>query len=153
MIRFAELISPGDCVVEVGAHIGFIGQYFCHLVGASGLVFAFEPGPNNLPYVRRNLKRFSSARLVECAVADVNDSVDFYVEALTGQNNSLSQYPGFYYNSAKAFIPARYEKCTVTCVTLDSYVREKAISPNFVKIDVEGAERRVLRGMAYILSQ
>jgi predicted methyltransferase len=47
MELFAKLINPGDVVVEVGGHIGYIAVYFSHLVGKQGRVVVFEPGPNN----------------------------------------------------------------------------------------------------------
>jgi tRNA A58 N-methylase Trm61 len=55
MLCFSRLIQKGDCVFDVGAHIGYTALYFGDLVGSEGTVYAFEPGPNNLPYTRHNL--------------------------------------------------------------------------------------------------
>ena len=48
MALFAKLINPGDVVVEVGGHIGYIAVYFSHLVGdvsafANGNHFCLHP--------------------------------------------------------------------------------------------------------------
>ena len=57
MDNFKKLISEGDTVFELGAHIGYISVYFSQLAGTSGKVFVFEPGVNNLPYVRENIAK------------------------------------------------------------------------------------------------
>ncbi len=55
MQRFAELLGPGDRVIDVGGHIGYLSLYFSKLVGPSGHVYTLEPGANNLVYTRANL--------------------------------------------------------------------------------------------------
>src|SRR6478735_1296610 len=54
MKLFQRLIQPESVVAEVGGHIGYITQFFATLVGPRGRVYVFEPGPNNLPYLRAN---------------------------------------------------------------------------------------------------
>jgi len=56
MSFFGSNIKKGDTVIEVGGHIGFITQYFSRLVGNNGRVIVFEPGENNLPYIKKNIK-------------------------------------------------------------------------------------------------
>src|SRR5262249_12209411 len=51
---FSELLKSRDFVVEIGAHIGYVSLYLAHLIGREGRLVVFEPGPNNLPYLRRN---------------------------------------------------------------------------------------------------
>ena len=63
MELFAKLIAADSRVIEVGGHIGFISQYFSHLVGREGKVFVFEPGSNNLPYIRRNIAKLKNISL------------------------------------------------------------------------------------------
>ncbi len=45
--RFAELLSPGDVVFDLGAHAGFYTILASKRVGSMGHVFAFEPFPRN----------------------------------------------------------------------------------------------------------
>jgi hypothetical protein len=70
MALFARLVRPQDTVIEVGGHIGYLSLYFAQLVGQRGQVIVFEPGTNNLPYTRANLRAKPNVRLVEIAVAD-----------------------------------------------------------------------------------
>ena len=84
------------------------------------------------------------------AVADFVGESPFYMEDLSGQNNSL--LPGnrvLFANLESAGIRnIRISKENVRCTTLDAFLEESSrLVPTFVKIDVEGAEVSVLKGM------
>lgn len=155
MLLFAELVGRGDTVIEIGGHIGYVTLHFAHLVGPGGRVVVFEPGANNLAYMKRNIAGKPWVSLVEQAVTNHDGSAQFHVENLTGQNNSLLEhYAPWQENQARAFV-AGVEASTVTvaCTTLDGFLRTTApLSPSLIKIDVEGAELAVLQGMAEVLS-
>jgi FkbM family methyltransferase len=147
-------VKAGDHVIEIGGHIGYITMYFSELVREAGLVTVFEPGPNNLPYLRRNARELKSVRIIEEAVCDQVGQTTFYVENYTGQNNSLVE--GSFDNYLKnckvvglvGAAPCPYE---VKCTTLDAFLEKNGRDPQLVKIDVEGAECLVLQGMEGIL--
>jgi FkbM family methyltransferase len=152
MELFARLIAPADTVIEIGGHIGYISLYFSHLVGSQGKVVVFEPGMNNLPYTRANLSGKANVLLVEKAAADFTGTAPFYVENYTGQNNSLlSDYAPFEENLRNAGLQTAIRKSVVEveCVKLDEFLAHSvADAPSLIKIDVEGAEIIVLKGMA-----
>jgi len=152
---FDELISAGDVVWEVGGHIGYITQYFAHLVGSRGSVDVLEPGSNNLPYLERNAARYPVTTVHPMAATNHTGSVTFYVENLSGQNNSLlADYRVLDSNMASHGITAERQKVDVPCTTLDDFVDAASAGwPGFVKIDVEGAEAEVLAGMPKLLAQ
>lgn len=153
MRAFSYIVRPGDTVFEVGAHIGYITLYFSHLVGERGRVRAFEPGENNLPYTRQNLGQRGNITLVEKAVGDHDGHVSFYLEDLSGQNNSMiPQYPGLTSSFESAARRASVREVTVELVTLDSHIAATGQRPDFLKIDVEGAELGVLKGAHDLLA-
>jgi FkbM family methyltransferase len=144
---FERLVEPGDCVWEVGAHIGFVTQWFSKLVGENGLVIAFEPGPSNLEYLRKNVSELANARVEAVAVCDQDGSVSLNVEDLSGQNNSLiDNLPVLEANTRAAGVQPRLSKLTVQALSLDSFRSSQRRRANFIKIDVEGAEYQVLVG-------
>jgi FkbM family methyltransferase len=145
MTLFGKFIAPGDSVVEVGGHIGYISTYFSHLVGPTGQVLVFEPGQNNLDYTRANVRDCKNIKLVEKGVGRESGVMAFYEDALTGQNNSfVKDFDGLKENQKYAIAVAAVEERKVDIVTLDSFLNE--FKPDFIKIDVEGFELAVLEG-------
>ena len=88
MAAFRRVLRSGDTVVEVGAHIGYIALFFSHLVSARGQAITFEPGENNLPYVRTNVAKCPNVRLVEKAVGDRAATMKLNIENFTGQHTT-----------------------------------------------------------------
>jgi hypothetical protein len=74
MATFADLIRPGDTVVEMGGRIGYLTLFFAWLVGQSGLVHVFESEPSNLAYLRSNVYFHKQVVVVDTAV-DLDDHV------------------------------------------------------------------------------
>jgi FkbM family methyltransferase len=154
MELFARLLRPGDRVFEVGGHIGYIAMFFSHWVGPRGSVHVFEPGENNLPYLLHNTRELRNLTVVEKAAGASDGTARFFLEDLTGQNNTLvSNYDVFSENRARAHVDAGYRTTEVEVVRLDSFVAGSGCRPDFVKIDVEGAEVEVLRGMPTTLQK
>src|SRR5919112_1930622 len=54
LARFAELVRPGDTVLDVGAHFGIYTLLASELVGPSGRVVAFEPDPVSRSQLEKN---------------------------------------------------------------------------------------------------
>jgi FkbM family methyltransferase len=150
MKRFSEIIKPGMNVLEIGGHIGYISSYFSFLVGSTGKVTVFEPGKNNLDYLRRNISysKEKNITLEEKAAGNQNCSMTFYIDPITGQNNTLiKDFEGFCRNRKLSAQPnSIYQTDTVEVVRLDDYLRGKEL-PDFIKIDIEGYEWECLEGL------
>lgn len=155
MALLARVTPPGGTVLDVGAHIGFLSQYFASLVGPQGRVFAFEPGPNNLPYLRRNARARPNVTVVPRGAGDSEGERVFYTETLTGQNNSfVHDFDIFEKYRKMAFDPRiRVKEERVEMVTLDGFTGREGIHPDLIKIDVEGFEEPVLRGARAVLER
>jgi len=153
MLLFKKLINNGDTVIEVGGHIGYISLYFSNLVGKEGMLYVFEPGINNLPYLKNNVKEKHNIVLIEKGVGSSNARMPFYIENLSGQNNSfIKDYNMFIQNKKASFVKnTSVKKVTVDVVRLDDFIYDNNVLPNFIKIDVEGFEFEVIKGMSYIL--
>lgn len=156
MDNFKKLISEGDTVFELGAHIGYISVYFSQLAGTSGKVFVFEPGVNNLPYVRENIanSKIKNVQLVEKAVSDNNGTATFYLENITGQSNSLvKDYRVTKKIHSKTFVEMKKNEVQVETIRIDDFVQMNNISRiDFIKIDIEGAEYLAIKGMPNVLA-
>lgn len=146
---FSEIIKPGMNVLEIGGHIGYLTTYYSSLVGPSGKVVVFEPGKNNLKYLYSNVKNSNAGNVIieELAAGNQNSNMTFYLDHITGQNNTLvKSFEGFEKNRELSAEPeSEYTTDSVTVVKLDDYLIKKEL-PDFVKIDIEGYEWECIEG-------
>lgn len=132
-LLFRRLIRAGDTVFDVGANVGYTMLLFAHLAGSRGKVVAFEPGRRAFALLARNAERQANATVLQIAVSDRTGEAAFHEMDLSDLS-TLEPIEG-----GLAF--------TVPTVTLDEVATREG-DPEFVKIDVEGHEPAVLRGMA-----
>jgi FkbM family methyltransferase len=131
-----QLLRPGDLAVDVGANLGWFSLVMGGAVAPGGEVWAIEPMPPILPALKRNLKLNEKlqVRLFEVALGQSSGAVDINVfSGLPHGHASVSTLDRTDYTSHR-----------VERRTLDELLA--GASPAFVKLDVEGSERDVLRG-------
>lgn len=142
---------PGRTFVDVGAHLGIAALIYSELAGPETRVCAFEPNPNVFPTLVDNTRVNGSA--VECFRLALGADVGPCGFFATGSdaNASLSHdAPGKYWYWADRPKPVMQE-FRVTMSTLDQICSALGLAPGVIKLDVEGAELRVLQGGADIL--
>jgi FkbM family methyltransferase len=145
---FLELIAPGDVVYDVGANVGWYSLLAARRVGPGGAVVAFEPLLENAYIAQQNASANSMANMsvVGAAVADVDGWFSFLREgSLMGRlERSDRTRPVRSGPSGESEWP----RTLVPVLALDSWIHATGQRPpSVVKIDVEGSEARVLRGM------
>lgn len=151
---FKEFIEAGDTVIEIGGHIGYITMYLSALVGIKAKLYVLEPGANNLPYLRRNTRSCPNVMIIEKGAAEADGELAFYMEDLTGQNNSfVRDYRVLRENARSAELKPKVVETRVPVVAIDSLIKSDSLRPSFVKVDVEGFEYEVLKGMSATLSE
>lgn len=138
---FIDYIKKDSYVLDVGAHLG----YFSCLAGklaSNGKTYAFDVDPKCLDFIKNNcsLNNLKNVSVHNFALSDKNEIVK--IQKLDEPN------PGLVINSKsnKSYIE-------VESITVDDFVAQEKIKPNFIKIDVEGAEAKVLKGMRKTLQQ
>lgn len=153
MRRFRELTPRGATVLDVGGHVGYVALYLARLAGPRGHVYVFEPGRNNLPYLKHNVRESANVTVVAKAAGRRTERRMLYLEGISGQNNSLvPDFGVFRTNRARAFAPkAEPQGEVVEVVALDDFCRGRSIRPAVIKVDVEGFELEVLQGASSII--
>ncbi|MCW5923567.1 MAG: FkbM family methyltransferase [Saprospiraceae bacterium] len=148
-IRLAKFIidqlSSGDTFVDVGAHFGYFSLLASKLVGSNGRVFSFEASKNNFAVLRQNTQLSDNIRCFHKAVSDTSEPIQFFeFPVLFSEYNTLDATQ---FENEKWFAKHKPERNIVEALTLDEFVENEQLQPKIVKIDVEGAEYRVLQGM------
>ena len=150
---FRELIKPGYCVVEVGAHVGYLSQLFEDLVGPTGCVVVCEPTVSSLHFLRRNVS--SETFVLPVAISDRNGYSSFFCEARGGFTNSLVKDWTLRNQQGQVEMDGggleELEELQVKVLKLDDVCFGLHVKPDFLKIDVEGAELDVLKGSVNVL--
>ncbi|WP_165066841.1 FkbM family methyltransferase [Paludisphaera rhizosphaerae] len=140
---FAELLRPGMTVVDLGANIGYFTLTAADLVGPKGHVHAIEPTPSTASRLRENvaLNGFDQVSIHQIAASDDEGTLRLHLSEDDCEGNSLfAAEPGG--NSIE-----------VDVTTLDHFADQQGLRRiDLLKVDVEGAEVRVLRGARRVLS-
>lgn len=132
-----RVVKMGDKVLDIGANIGYHTTIFSKLIGGTGKVFAFEPDPENFRLLKKNIEinNCQNAILVNKALSDKEEKIKLYLsEYNMGDHRTYDSSDG------RKFVE-------VDCISIDSYFKDKDSKIDFIKIDIQGAEYSVLKGM------
>ena len=126
-------VNPGEVVIDIGANVGFFTKQFARWVSDGGFVIAVEPETTNFRQLVRNLDESGAAAVVKTVqgvAAEQGGTLKLAVNPIHPGDHKIAR-----------------EGVDVTAFTIDELVRkEPTTRVCLMKIDVQGAEERVLRG-------
>lgn len=130
----AKNVKKNSVFYDIGASAGYFTILASHSVGRNGKVIAFEPNPLNISCLRRHieLNKLENVEVIEAAVSNVDgmlafDPVDSRIGRLKGKLTSSGNL-------------------MVRSVRLDDLINSGLPIPNYMKLDIEGAEFDALDG-------
>lgn len=126
------MIRPGDIVWDVGAHVGALTAYCAQLTGRNGWVEAFEPDPATHRILQQNTRSLPNVRTHDFALSDV-----FGRALLRGSTNASGH--GFHNGQGPPVADVQIRR--------GRDLEGIAKPPDIIKIDTEGHELHVLRGL------
>ena len=137
---FAAHLKPGDVVYDIGAHVGLYTLISSSRVQPGGHIYAFEPLPRNLGYLRRHI---DLNHVSNCTVVDVGVS----------DSTGTKRFDPTVHDSAGHFSSAG--AVSVQTTSLDDFFSkgQGVRPPNAIKINAEGAEMEVLRGGRGVIAE
>jgi FkbM family methyltransferase len=141
-----EKLQPGDTFVDIGAHVGYYSMLASLLVGAEGHVVSFEPTPRTRGELFANTAGLGNVEVVPMAAWDAT-------ERLTLQDFGWRQSSFSSVAAARVNGKQRFESIEVEAVAVDDWLGAHGMVPDFIKIDAESAEQRVLRGLRCTIEQ
>lgn len=137
-----EYISETSIVLDIGANIGLHSIYFSGLA-KSGCVLSFEPSLATFSFLVSNVVNISNIVPINLAVSDEGKIADFY-------HTSDNAYSSLMDTKRKEVVSV----IKVPCMRVDDVVSGLRLDRvDFVKIDVEGLEFSVLKGMIEVISR
>lgn len=141
-VNEGEQVSRGDTVIDCGAHVGVFTDYA--LRRGARKVVSVEPEPTNAAALRRTFaKEIAEGRVivVEKAAWSAETTLDF---TLSTQNSGMNS----------AVMPQSGGKIAVSAVRLDTLMGELGVEKvDYIKMDIEGAEREALKGAEQTLKR
>lgn len=133
--HFLSLVDEGSVVWDIGANVGMFSVFSSR---AGGDVTAFEPDPSFCGRLRQNVAlNGQEVRVREVALSDENGEAALYSDGVSGISPGITIEEG-----------EERGEVTVETIRADDVEVEP---PDVVKLDVEGAEASVLRGMTETL--
>jgi len=151
---YEAIVRPGDCCYDVGANVGDVSVFLARLVGPRGNVIAFEPVLVMYEALRAAIERDSHPKApiitYPYGLAESKKETDINVpKGLFGMGSMAPRE-----NWSKVQETHQIDTYNCRFIPLDSFIaQEKQFTPDFIKIDVEGAELYVLQGATELLNR
>jgi len=137
-----EEVKPGDVVIDVGANIGYYALLESRLTGKNGKIYAIEPVPANVEILRinRELNQYDNIEVFQLAISDKKGHTTMYVPRERNLSRIKASMGGNQSNTIE-----------VETATLDDFLQGKRY-PQVIRMDVEGAEYQIVKGMEKTLT-
>lgn len=138
-------LKSGQNFLDIGANIGYYSLLASKIVGNSGRVYSFEPSSREFKRLLKNIEINNCKNIIpsNLALSDSNNEIYFSIaQGHTGLNSISIEDKSI-------------DKTTqiVKTMKLDTYFNSEIIRFKLAKIDVEGSELMVLKGMEQILKE
>lgn len=137
-------------IFDIGAHFGYSSLCFSGISNQSGkaVVLAFEPNPHNLKALEKHIEhnQIENIEIIPLALSDSQGSFEMMISSDIQGSQSTGSFLDGVTPPLEMNVYKNFQKATVKTDTLDRLIQEKTLSPNILKIDVEGAEYQVLNG-------
>lgn len=156
--KLDQFAAPGMVMLDIGAHVGYYSRRYAKVLGINGRIFAFEPHPRTFATLQHNVEKLPQIAAVQLALAEHEGTAELHDYLMMSASGSLH-----YDESMAALQKAQMQQSdiaprigqtftaqtfTVRTTPVDDFLAAQNIEQvDLVKMDIEGAEIRALRGM------
>jgi FkbM family methyltransferase len=145
---YAQFVRPGDLCFDIGAHVGSRLRALLH---SGARVVAAEPQPAFIRLLQGWYGGRPDVRLVGAALGAAPGEAELLISRRMPSVTTLSTSWKARLSQSRKFAHVRWDgKATVPVTTLDALIKRHG-EPVFCKIDVEGSQLEVLRGLSRAL--
>ncbi len=138
-------MHSGMTVYDIGANCGQMTLFFSQKVGKGGSVLSFEPVPDNVSCLQKNvaLNDHRNVKVFSAAVSADNEPKHFCYDMAHHTMGTLEE---------SMITPGTWEETIeVSCLALDTLISDGERAPQLIKIDVEGAGLEVIKGALQLI--
>ena len=138
-----DICFKGMKVIDIGANVGYYSALTSDAVGPEGIVLAIEPDPESFKYLLKTIQasKFKNIRPFLKAASDHNNILPLFISKDNRGDNRL-------YKTKQ-----KRNSIKVETIIVDELIIENEIDQiDLIKIDVQGYEPKVIRGMQKIIT-
>lgn len=135
--HLSKYISDGDVLVDIGANAGIYTDYFNKTTNGTSKIYCVELHPQTFNQLQQRFGGNPNVVVKNYAVCDKNEEIEFFLGKDSFTNNIIGHDMNFTANRSGGKIQG---------ITVDELLKDEQ-NIKLIKIDVEGAENLVLRGM------
>lgn len=137
-----EAIEPGDTFIDIGANLGMITLMAARCVTTTGTVHSFEPNPSVFKRLQKNVtdNELQQVTLHNCGLGDRQTELTLTVVNEELGMGTFTEIP----EQDRSLISSQYQ---LPVYRADDILPEELPGTTFIKIDVEGFEPLVIRGL------
>jgi len=137
---------------DIGAHYGFFSRLYSFLVQGKSNVYSFEPSSKSFSILEKNCKGFGNITCFNKLVSDTPGEKSFHeLSAKYSEYNSIKVDQ---YLDQPWFDIEQVKTRKIESISIDHWIKSGKIkAPQIIKIDVEGSEEFVLKGMQETLEE
>jgi FkbM family methyltransferase len=143
IFRLSNIITNNDILVDVGANKGDYTNFFKEKLNGTGKIYSIELHPETYSILKSTYKEDHNIVVLNFAVTNVNSSVTYYKGIDSFTHNIIGHDMNFTPNQPLGEIQG---------IRLDNLLKDEN-KIKLIKIDVEGAELNVLRGLSEIIDR
>ena len=143
MDRISPLLNENDILVDVGANYGDYTHFFLQKLNTTGKIYSIELHPDTFNFLKNRFLSNNNVLFYNNAICDKNELIDFYSGNDSCTNNIIGHDMSFRPNNKIGQIMG---------ITLDELLKSEN-NIKLIKVDVEGAELLVLKGMVNMIDK
>ncbi len=136
-------LAPGQVILDVGANIGYYAMLEAKTVGDKGHVYCMEPAPGNIDLLRRNVKvnGYKNIEIFHAAAGAKTEMGTIYLSESHNQHALIAEN-----------VSGLVGSMPVQVFALDDFLEGKPY-PSLIRMDVEGFELDIMRGLKKTLAK
>lgn len=153
-IRLAQYLiktlRKNDVFFDIGAHFGYFTLLVSEILEQTGNIISCEPSRNSFKILQKNVEDLANIIILNNLISDKDEQHTFYEF-----NNHFSEYSSIdiaQYQDQSWFQQNKPNKILIESYTIDALIVRHNMIPTIIKVDVEGAEYRVIKGAMNLLN-